>query len=141
MARKLALASRGYEIENVFIDELYDEANKEGVHVEQWHEFLRAELPSPTQFDDTDDGAENDPSTGDVSGGDAAAAAAEGRARHKVERSSSKAGLLSLTFKTRAGSRAVLRRISMPFQELAPIVTAPALGTRWAASTQVLAHT
>ena len=151
MARKLALASRGYEIENVFIDELYDEANKEGVDVEQWHEFLRAELPSPTQFDETHDvtTAENDDvSTGDVGGG-GAAAAAEGRARREVHAAMSATAPASFSANrvsfckggkgdaasdgarpavVRAGSRAVLRRISMPFQELAPIVTAPALG-------------
>ncbi len=167
-ARKLALASRGYEIENVFIDELYDEAKKEGVPMDRWHEFLRAEIPSPTQFDDEDEDAARDPSlAGGGVGGDAgrdrrkmdpraaamaatapagffaasglagalqgqpdaaSEAAGPAAARPLLKRSSSKAsGLLALTLKTRMGS-CVIRRISMPFQEVAPIVTAPALG-------------
>jgi len=46
-ARKLALASRGYEVMNVFIDELYDCAIKERQREDQWYDFLRQRIPSP----------------------------------------------------------------------------------------------
>ena len=46
-ARKLALAAQGFEVENVFIDQLFDDAEKEGVPQERWHDFLREELPCP----------------------------------------------------------------------------------------------
>jgi hypothetical protein len=52
--RKLALASRGFEVQNVFIDTLYDLALKEGVPQGEWGEFCRLQLPSP-RLDDTDD--------------------------------------------------------------------------------------
>lgn len=51
-ARKLALASRGYEMEGVFIDELFDEAKRQGVSTDDWHGFLRREIPSPAPGDD-----------------------------------------------------------------------------------------
>ena len=46
-ARKLALASRGYEVMNVFIDSLYDLAVKERHPERNWHAFLRRQIPSP----------------------------------------------------------------------------------------------
>jgi hypothetical protein len=45
--RKLSLASRGYEAEGVFIEELYDEAKRLSVPAENWHEYLRSAIPSP----------------------------------------------------------------------------------------------
>ena len=46
-ARKLALASRGFEVHNVFIDDLYDNALKAEVPQGEWAAFLRLQLPSP----------------------------------------------------------------------------------------------
>ena len=46
-ARKLALASRGFEVQNVFIDTLYDAAVKASVPPSEWGEFVRFEIPSP----------------------------------------------------------------------------------------------
>lgn len=45
-ARKLNLASRGYEVMNVFVDDLYDEAVRDVPYCD-WHEFIRMQLPSP----------------------------------------------------------------------------------------------
>ena len=47
-ARKLALASRGYEIEGVFIEDLYNEAKRLKVPAPEWHEYLRRAVPSPS---------------------------------------------------------------------------------------------
>ena len=52
--RKLALASRGFEVQNIFLDDLYDIALKEGVPQAEWGEFMRMQLPSP-RMDDEDD--------------------------------------------------------------------------------------
>jgi hypothetical protein len=66
--RKLALASRGFEVQNVFIDSLYDIALKEQVPAADWGEFVRLQLPSPRlDDDDDDDGGAVD--VGDSSGG------------------------------------------------------------------------
>ena len=46
-ARKLALASRGFEVQNVFIDTLYDAAINADVPHGEWGEFVRLQLPSP----------------------------------------------------------------------------------------------
>ena len=46
-SRKLALASRGYEVHNIFIDNLFDLANEHGVAPSEWVEFLRLQIPSP----------------------------------------------------------------------------------------------
>jgi hypothetical protein len=46
-ARKLALASRGFEVQNIFIDTLYDAAIKANVPAAEWGEFVRFEIPSP----------------------------------------------------------------------------------------------
>ena len=46
-ARKLALAAHGYEVENVFVDQLFDDAERAGVPPDRWHEFLREEFPAP----------------------------------------------------------------------------------------------
>lgn len=46
-ARKIALASRGYETEGVFIGELFDEATRANVPPNGWHDFLRQAIPSP----------------------------------------------------------------------------------------------
>jgi len=48
-ARKLALASRGFEVQNIYIDELFDEAAE--VPQSEWHEFIRIQLPSPRGLD------------------------------------------------------------------------------------------
>mmetsp|Transcript_52351 Transcript_52351/g.135679 ORF Transcript_52351/g.135679 Transcript_52351/m.135679 type:complete len:804 (+) Transcript_52351:124-2535(+) len=55
-ARKLTLASRGYEVMNTFIDELYDAANNATVPEKEWGEFLRIQLPSPRSAEDGDKG-------------------------------------------------------------------------------------
>ena len=52
--RKLALASRGFEVQNIFIDTLYDLALAEGVPTKEWGEFCRLQLPSP-RLDEEDD--------------------------------------------------------------------------------------
>ena len=46
-ARKLALASRGFEVQNVFIDTLYDGAVKAKVPPNEWGDYVRMQLPSP----------------------------------------------------------------------------------------------
>ena len=47
-ARKLNLASRGFEFENIFIDQLYEKAVvQQRLPQKQWHVFLREEMPSP----------------------------------------------------------------------------------------------
>ena len=53
--RKLALASRGYEVQNVFIDELFDKACAESLNEGKYHTFVRGELPTPRDDDDDDD--------------------------------------------------------------------------------------
>ena len=58
-ARKLALASRGFEVQNVFIDSLWDLAQKSEVPSKDWGEFIRLELPSP-RFDDEDEEEDDD---------------------------------------------------------------------------------
>ena len=45
-ARKLALASQGFEVENVFINDLFDLAESADVDPEGWHDFLRDEMVS-----------------------------------------------------------------------------------------------
>ena len=50
-ARKLALASRGFEVQNIYIDELFDEA--QDVPQNEWHEFIRIQLPSPRGLDES----------------------------------------------------------------------------------------
>jgi len=47
--RKLNLASRGFEVQNIFIDDLYEEAAD--VPQADWHEFIRLQLPSPRGVD------------------------------------------------------------------------------------------
>ena len=54
--RKVALASRGLEIENVFIDDLFDDARRHGVEPTEYHAYLRREIPSPTPGRDDDGG-------------------------------------------------------------------------------------
>jgi len=45
--RKLALASRGYEVQDIFIDTMYDAALAANVPSSEWGEFLRLQMPSP----------------------------------------------------------------------------------------------
>ena len=47
-SRKLALASRGYEVENIFIDDLFDDAQRQNVPPEEWHAYLRDQIPDPS---------------------------------------------------------------------------------------------
>jgi len=54
-ARKLALASRGFEVQNVFIDNLYDLALSESVPAKEWGEFMRIQLPSPRDDEEVDE--------------------------------------------------------------------------------------
>uniref|UniRef100_A0A7S2N7Q3 Kinesin motor domain-containing protein n=2 Tax=Haptolina brevifila TaxID=156173 RepID=A0A7S2N7Q3_9EUKA len=56
--RKLALASRGFEVQNIFIDTLYDAAVKANVPTNEWGEFVRLQLASPRS--DADDAEEDD---------------------------------------------------------------------------------
>jgi len=46
-SRKSALASRGYEVQDVFIDELYELAKQAAVPPAEWGDFLRLQIPSP----------------------------------------------------------------------------------------------
>ena len=52
--RKLALASRGYEVQNVFIDELFDKACASSLGEDKYHSFVRGELPTPRDDEDDD---------------------------------------------------------------------------------------
>jgi len=47
--RKLNLASRGFEVQNIFIDDLYEEAAD--VPPSEWNEFILLQLPSPRGVD------------------------------------------------------------------------------------------
>ena len=58
-ARKLALAAHGYEIEHVFIDDLFDAAEGAKVPPDGYAHFLRAELP----FDAADEALASAPMT------------------------------------------------------------------------------
>ena len=66
--RKLALASRGFEVQNIFIDNLYDLAVTESVPHSEWGEFLRLQLPSPRPEDEVD-GADAGDEGGAADGG------------------------------------------------------------------------
>ena len=131
---RAALASRGYEIANVFIDDLYDHAKREHVSEDKWHEFIRYEIPSPADTpcasDDEDDHAGGAAAVG--SGGasslslaESAPAACPGfqaalggggrspkRSRHAHFTGRGGFGRLgAMTLRTRASTNAILRRM------------------------------
>lgn len=56
-SRKLALASRGFEVHSIFIDALYDAANSAQVPHNEWGEFLRLQMPSPRNKEEDIEGA------------------------------------------------------------------------------------
>ena len=120
-SRKLALASRGYEAENVFIDELYDAVKSEGVPPEGWHDFLRQEIPSPTPGQES--GALGG---GGGGGGDAAArgskrvkggggGARRGKTSDPSAATATAAGAGGIRKSGEPSARARLRRVNMPF--------------------------
>ena len=58
-ARKLALAARGFEVENVFVDQLFDDIERGEVPEDKWLEFLKLEFPAPDHSDLAKDDADD----------------------------------------------------------------------------------
>ena len=86
-ARKLALATRGFELQNCFIEQLYDKAVTEKVGEGEWHAFIRQELPSPRLdgADDDDEGAASAADDGKATPPDGAAPRNAARRRSLVD--------------------------------------------------------
>jgi len=104
-ARKLALASRGFEVQNIFIDNLYDQAQDAEVPPNEWGEFVRLQLPSPRE--DADEGdAQEEGATMDVT------VVAEDGAITKVKRAVKKAMKTNLL-----GWRAKVKPTKMTYRE------------------------
>ena len=74
-ARKLALAARGFEVENVFVDQLFDDAERAGVPEDKWLEFLKDQFAAP---EESEEGDEEEVEGGEPSEGEEGAEGPEG---------------------------------------------------------------
>ena len=140
--RKLALASRGYEVQNIFIDSLYDLATKEQVPHAEWGEFVRLQLPSPRPEEETEEaGGADAADAGAAEGGEAAATIEwtdKSGAVHKVRKAlakmtklngwRAKMGNVSRTYRPPADHFGMDEPDEMPAPEGEGIM-APALGS------------